>query len=636
MTHPRRISAAGEIAAKDPRERIQVVQDPDPSGPPTALRTANPSWSCVGDAATHHIVFQDDVILAQGFFDQVEKVAAAVPGEAVAFYEGWEGRNSGVVRLGALTGASWAYAVDEHVPSLALMLPAEAARGYARFAAEHGDGWPYDVVIQRYLKALGIPVRIAVPSTVDHDDVPSLAGNSKHGWRRATYFTDAAAEVVSPDCASFPVVPFYQYGESKCAVRQDGRWEYLDTDRYLRRIGLAGAVRRRLRRGRGAGPARRGAPAGVADGLRHRCRGRRCDRAGAGPRGSRGRHGLAGPRWPVRGVHRRRTAAHDPPHPGTGPGRTRLRPYRPRHRPTADTTTVVVTGGAPALGAELARLLTDAGRPAAYTERLGDGRGQAVHTVVHLGDRSGSACAVQDLLADAEKAGARRLVHIGSAEVYRGAAADECAEDTVAEPPQDPVARAWWNDEQACLRWGGETGVPVQLVRLAEQVGRYAPVRGVLATWMLQAWTRRSMTLVEGRVHQLVDHRDTAEAIAAVLAAPVRSTVYNVASASFDEERLAELAAETARLTTWEWTSDEGTAHTPPHGHRTDHGRDRLARVRPVAERCPRPGAVAGLRHPRRTRRSTATGHRWLRNRPFDRRATPSRGSSPGSTHRPP
>ncbi|MYU00569.1 MULTISPECIES: NAD-dependent epimerase/dehydratase family protein [unclassified Streptomyces] len=566
MTHPRRISAAGEIAAKDPRGRIQVVQDPDPSGPPTALRTANPSWSCVGDAATHHIVFQDDVILARGFFDHVEKAAAAVPGEAVAFYEGWEGRNSGVVRLGALTGASWAYAVDEHVPSLALMLPAEAARGYARFAAEHGDGWPYDVVIQRYLKALGIPVRIAVPSTVDHDDVPSLAGNSKHGWRRATYFTDAAADVVSPDCASFPVVPFYQYGESKCAVRQDGRWEYLDTDRYLRRLGLAERCDADF-----AGAGEPDLPAEVrrqvwltafATGVAVAgATGREPDpEAAAAVMDSLGPGGLCEeytgaellPMIPrIRALALAALAAGRTAH-GTGA------------RPDAPAATVVVTGGAPTLGAELARLLTDAGRPAAYSEQLGGGRGQEVHTVVHLGDPSGSAYAVEDLLAEAEKAGTRRLVHVGSAEVYRGSAADECAEDTVTEPPRDPVARAWWNDEQACLRWGGETGVPVQLVRLAEQVGRHAPVRGVLATWMLQAWTRRSMTLVEGRVHQLVDHRDTAEAIAAVLAAPVRSTVYNVASARFDEERLAELAAETARLTAWERTSGEDTAHTPP------------------------------------------------------------------------
>ncbi len=120
------------------------------------------------------------------------------------------------------------------------MLPADAARGYRRFAAEHGGGWPYDVVIQRYLKALDIPVRIAVPSTVDHDDVPSIAGNSTHGWRRATFFTDRAPLFAEPDrtCPEFSVVPFYQYGESKCAVRQAEGWECLDTDRYLRRAGL--------------------------------------------------------------------------------------------------------------------------------------------------------------------------------------------------------------------------------------------------------------------------------------------------------------------------------------------------------------------------------------------------------------
>ncbi|MEU2821306.1 NAD(P)-dependent oxidoreductase [Streptomyces bacillaris] len=636
MTHPRRISAAGEIAAKDPRGRIQVVQDPDPSGPPTALRTANPSWSCVGDAATHHIVFQDDVILAQGFFDQVEKVAAAVPGEAVAFYEGWEGRNSGVVRLGALTGASWAYAVDEHVPSLALMLPAEAARGYARFAAEHGDGWPYDVVIQRYLKALGIPVRIAVPSTVDHDDVPSLAGNSKHGWRRATYFTDAAAEVVSPDCASFPVVPFYQYGESKCAVRQDGRWEYLDTDRYLRRIGLAERCDADF-----AGAGEPDLPAEVrrqvwltafATGVAVAgATGREPDpETAAAVMDSLGPGGLCEeytdaellPMIPrIRELALAALASGRTAH-GTGP------------RPTADTTTVVVTGGAPALGAELARLLTDAGRPAAYTERLGDGRGQEVHTVVHLGDRSGSAYAVQDLLADAEKAGARRLVHIGSAEVYRGAAADECAEDTVAEPPQDPVARAWWNDEQACLRWGGETGVPVQLVRLAEQ-----PVRpGARGAGHLDA------PGVDPPLHDPgggpgAPARRSPRHGGGDRRRPRRSrAVHRLQRGLRPLRRGAAGRTRRGDGPADDMGADLGRGHGAhaPHGHRTDHGRDRLARVRPVAERCPRPGAVAGLRHPRRTRRSTATGHRWLRNRPFDRRATPSRGSSPGSTHRPP
>lgn len=557
MTHPRRVAAAEDIAARDPRGRVRVVTDPDPSGPPTALRTANPSWSCVGDDATHHVVFQDDVLMADGFFPYLEKVAAAVPEEAVAFYEGWEGRNSGVVRLGALTGAHWAYAIDEHVPSLALMMPADVARGYAEFAATHGKGWPYDVVIQRYLKSLGIPVRIAVPSTIDHDDVPSLAGNSTHGWRRATYFSDRAVDVPTYDCVSFPVVPYYQYGEARCAVRYETRWEHLDTDRYLRRAGLLDRCDADFGAAEAAGAAEgHGLPAVV----------RRQVWLTAFATGA-----------VVEGL----TAADpDPAVAGTvmdslGPGGlceeytgAELTEMIPRIRALAltafasgraarraapavspgTTAGVAVTGGSPAFREQLARLLTDAGCAAVPADRLGTD----AHTVIHLGDPHSGGQALPDLLNDAEKLGVRRLVLAGSAAVYRGLGDEECAEDAVSAPPSDAEALAWWTAEETCRRWGAETGVPVQVVRFAERVGPHAPPTGVLASWMLRAWTRRPMELLDGRRHQIVDHRDMAGALAAVLAAPVRSAVYNVASARYEETELAQLVTDTARRTPWQ------------------------------------------------------------------------------------
>ncbi|WP_430382535.1 NAD-dependent epimerase/dehydratase family protein [Streptomyces sp. P10-4] len=571
MTHPRRRAAAEAIAAKDPRGRIRVVTDPDPSGPPTALRTADPSWSCVGPDATHHVVFQDDVLIADNFFPYAEKVAAAVPGEAVAFYEGWEGRNSGVVRLGALTGAQWAYAIDEHVPSLALMLPADAARGYRRFAAEHGGGWPYDVVIQRYLKALDIPVRIAVPSTVDHDDVPSIAGNSTHGWRRATFFTDRAPLFAEPDrtCPEFSVVPFYQYGESKCAVRQAEGWECLDTDRYLRRAGLLD----RCEAGLAAAdlPALPGtvcrqvwltafATGAVVAGLTDRDPEPAAVRAvfeALGPGGLCEEYTGAElvPMIPLvrdlaltafaagRAAHR---ATADAPRPAPVPG-------------------VVVTGGDPAFAAQLARLLTDAGRPAVHAERL-DPAAPAVpgapDAVIHLGSPHDTGYPLADLLADAEKLGARRLVHASSAAVYRGGAAEDRTEDSVTESPKDAEARLWWDAEQQCRAWGRQSGTPVQIVRFAEPVGPHAPLGGVLADWMLRAWTRRPMPLTEGRRHQIVDYRDMAGALAALLARPAGPEVCNVASAGYDETALAELVTETARRTPWE-QAPAPAAHTP-------------------------------------------------------------------------
>ncbi|MEU6669554.1 NAD(P)-dependent oxidoreductase [Streptomyces sp. NPDC046727] len=566
MTHPRRRAAAEAIAAKDPRGRVRVVTDPDPSGPPTALRTANPSWSSVGTDATHHVVFQDDVLIAEDFFPYLEKVAAAVPGEAVAFYEGWEGRNSGVVRLGALTGAHWAYAIDEHVPSLALMLPGEAARGYERFAAEHGDGWPYDVVIQRYLKALGIPVRIAVPSTVDHDDVPSIAGNSTHGWRRATFFTDRASFSPEPDdiCPAFSVVPFYQYGESKCAVRQAEGREVLDTDRYLRRIGLLDRCETGL------------AAADLPELPGTVCRQVWLTAFATGV-------ALAGltERDPDPAVA---AAVMDSLGPGglceeyTGAelvpmiplvrelALTALDAGRAAHRATVGTSRpapapgVVVTGGDPAFAAQLARLLTDAGCAAAHTERLDPQR--SPDTVVHLGTPHDTGYPLPDLLADAEKLGARRLLHVSSAAVYRGGAAEDRTEDSVRERPTDAEARLWWDAEEQCRTWGRQTGTPVQIVRCAEPVGPHAPLSGVLADWMLRAWTRRPMPLTEGRRHQIVDYRDMADALAALLARPAGAGVYNVASAGYDETAFAELVTETARRTPWE-QAPAAAPHTP-------------------------------------------------------------------------
>lgn len=572
MAHPRRLAAAKEIATLDAQGRIKVVTDPDPSGPPTALRTANPSWSCVGNTATHHIVFQDDVILAEGFFPYAEQTAAAFPREAVAFYEGWEGRNSGVVRLGALTGASWAYALDEHVPSLALMLPAEVARGYEEFATEHGDGWPYDVVVQRYLKALKVPVRLAVPSTVDHDDVPSLAGNSKHGWRRATYFTDKA-EHSNADASSFPVVPFYQYGESKCAVRYAEDWEYLPTETFLHRVRLtepcdtafaeAGqpelpdAVRRQVWltafatgvvcAGLTAGPVDTDVVKAVMDSLGP---GGLCeDYTGAELLEMMPNlRELAIEAFASGEVARRAASQYRLP---------LTAPYGPEAEP------VFVTGGSPAFGRQLARLLADAGYGTTYSKGLQVSQTQAAPgALIHVGGYGGGSSDVLEMLGTAEKMGVQRVVLLSSTAVYQGA--ESGTEEAVTARPVDDEAAAWWDEEQTFLRWGKKTSTPVQVIRLAEQVGPHAPLKGVLASWMLQAWTRRPMVLTPGRTHQIIDHCDIAGALAHVLANPPRSSIYNVASTTYDENELAHLAATTARRTPWEEKrAADDTARTP-------------------------------------------------------------------------
>ncbi|MFC9326749.1 NAD-dependent epimerase/dehydratase family protein [Kitasatospora sp. NPDC057015] len=550
MTHPDRLAEARQIAEVDPLGRIKVVVDPEPAGRPTALRVAPLSWACVEPDATHHLVLQDDVALAEGFFDHVEKVAAAAGNEAVAFYAGWDSRNGGVARLAALTGAPWAYTLQEHVPCYALLLPAELARGYAQFQQEDEPGWPYDVVVQRYLNARGVPVRFCTPSLVQHMDMPSLAGNAYHGLRQATLYSDRVVEPATYESVRFPVVPFYRYGLARCAIRDGGEWEYVETERHLRRTGLLDAclaglataepaprLSERIRRdvwvtAFAIGAVTADAPepdaAVAAAAMQTLGPGGLCEDYPAGE--------LLDLAHPIRDLA---LAA-------LGAGRR-------AGRPAADRAPVAVTGGEGRFAGQLARLLGDqdhlvgrvAGGPAGP-----DLAGAAY--VVHLGDPSAGPELLDEVLAAAAAARVERLVYAGSAAVYRGSGDRVVTEQDVTAPPQDGVARSWWQEEQRCREWGERTGTAVQVLRLADPVGPHAARGSAPVQFVHLAWTRHPQSIRPGRVHQVLDYRDLADVIGTVLAAPVSAPVLNVASATYTEEELADLVAEVSRRTPWE------------------------------------------------------------------------------------
>ncbi|MFF4413323.1 NAD-dependent epimerase/dehydratase family protein [Streptosporangium sp. NPDC001559] len=564
MAHPKRAEAARQLADFDARGRINVVLDPVPDGPPTALRTANLAWECVGEDATHHLVLQDDVVLSEGFFEYAERVASAVPDEAVAFYAGWEGRNGAVVRLAALTGAQWAYAIEEHVPCLALMLPARVARGYTRFAAEHGNGWPYDVVMQRFLNSCKVRVRLAVPSTVDHSDVPSVAGNVGHGWRHATLFTPQAVEPTTYECREFPVVPFYQHGYARCAVRHGAQWEIIETERHLQRIGLLEECRRAFA-GTGPSPlpdhvAQAVWVTGFAVGAVV------AELATETPEPSvtttvmeaLGPGGLCKEVMTdelVEMVVPARELALTALEEGRG---TQSSHRRPAAEP-ATVAQVAVTGGESGFGPQLARLLGDGGYHADHLPAPVDTRQlSGVSYVVHLGRPSAGPGLLAGVLSAAAEAGVKRLLYVGSAEVYRGSGDRTVTEESVSEPPADPVALEWWREEEECRQWGERNGIAVQVLRLAEPVGPNAPTDGALARSMLLAWTRRPLKLDPLERHQILEHRDMADAIGTVLAASQRPSVLNVASAAYTGEELAELVTEFTRRTPLERLSESG------------------------------------------------------------------------------
>ncbi|MGI5402901.1 NAD-dependent epimerase/dehydratase family protein [Streptomyces sp. CA-135486] len=561
MTHPRRLEEAQLLAAVDVQGRIKVVVDPEPEGRPTALRVAPLSWECVDPDATHHLVLQDDVVLAEGFFDYAEQAAAAAGDEAVAFYAGWETRNGAVARLAALTGAPWAYTLQEHVPCYALMLPAEVARGYTRFQQEDEPGWPYDVVVQRYLNARGIPVRFCTPSLVQHMDMPSLAGNAYHGLRQATLFADKAVESATYDSVRFPVVPFYQYGQARCAVQNGTGWEYVETERHLRRTGLLDAC---LTGFASAAPSplpeqvRRAVwVTAFATGVVT------ADAPEPDPATATAAMQTLGPGglcedYPVDELlalaHPVRDLALAALEEGRKAPRSGGRPAgsTPRAR-------IAVTGGESSFGSQLARLLGDLDHPADHLAGS-----PAVHDlddvsyVVHLGRPAAGVQVLEDVLKAAEKAGVERLIYAGSAAVYRGSGDQAATEGGLTEPPVDPIALAWWQEEERCRQWGEDTGVAVQVLRLADPVGPHAPRESPSVRWVHLAWTRRPLSLNPQGVHQVLDYRDMADAIGAVLAAPPSQPVLNVASATYAEEELAGLLAEVSRRTPWERSPEDG------------------------------------------------------------------------------
>ena len=256
MTHPNRTDRARLLVAES-AGLLELVTDPDPTGPPAALRTALRAWSSVPAGSTHHLVLHDDMVLSEGFFDRVRRAVEAAPDAALALFSFWNSRNGAAVRLGALAGARWVPAMNEYTPCTALVLPREIALGYAGYVrAEQestGETWPEDVYMYRYLRSAGVPVLVAVPNLAEHEDLSSLSGNNFQGLRRSACFVETDPETdedVKLDRP--PAVPFFKYGQAQCAVpvANTGRWLNIPCEDYLSGLGVdIAALREQLPRG---------------------------------------------------------------------------------------------------------------------------------------------------------------------------------------------------------------------------------------------------------------------------------------------------------------------------------------------------------------------------------------------------
>lgn len=189
MHHPARSWLLDGLLSSCARLDPRVVLDPRPDDFASPLRTAKVAWAAVSEDATHHMVLQDDIRLADGFSAQLLALLARHPDRALTLYTSWHTpQNSYLVRLAAVLGAPLApLSAREWTPTLGLVLPAARARQLAAFLAEFPDeARDDDWLVLTFLRRLGSPVLATVPHLVDHTESGTLAGHP--GRFHATLF----------------------------------------------------------------------------------------------------------------------------------------------------------------------------------------------------------------------------------------------------------------------------------------------------------------------------------------------------------------------------------------------------------------------------------------------------------------
>lgn len=160
MAHPRRAEQArrlvGQLAGQ-PCD-AEIIFDPDPDGPPTALRTAARAWRHCPPGVSHNLVVQDDATIAPGLADAVATAITQHPQAALALFATSTSWNGAASRVALLAGYDWITSVpDEWFPTVALVMPCAIAHEFADLAERNmqADDLGDDLLLARFLAERG-------------------------------------------------------------------------------------------------------------------------------------------------------------------------------------------------------------------------------------------------------------------------------------------------------------------------------------------------------------------------------------------------------------------------------------------------------------------------------------------------
>lgn len=195
--HPSRAHLIGALRARI--GEAEIVRDPDPDGPPSALRTYRLALARTPRDARHRLVIQDDAWPCEDFRSRAEAAIRERPDDLIAFFVPGTGPQRDAMLAAAARAQAWARLPRaQWAPTVALCWPRELAADFVEWSEETfpGPQMGDDGPVGAYVRKRRLELWAVVPSIVEHPNVePSLLGKPSKGaanrGRVAALYADA-------------------------------------------------------------------------------------------------------------------------------------------------------------------------------------------------------------------------------------------------------------------------------------------------------------------------------------------------------------------------------------------------------------------------------------------------------------